>query len=70
MDGHLAAKEEKRVESFDVNLLGMPISIYISVNEDERVGGYPGFHRNKTCSKRIPSGKGREREEEKKIQPS
>lgn len=68
-------RRKKGVESFHGNLLGMPISIYFSVNEDERVGGYPGFPRNKTCSKRIPSGKGRgekreRKEEKKKIQPS
>jgi hypothetical protein len=63
-------RRKKGVESFHVNLLGMPISIYFSVNEDERVGGYPGFPRNKTCSKRIPSGKGGGGGKKKKIQPS
>lgn len=45
----------------------MPISIYISVNEDERVGGYPGFPRNKTCSNAFHQGKGGDRKEEKNI---
>jgi len=45
----------------------MPISIYISVNEDERVGGYPGFPRNKTCSNAFHQGKGGDRKKEKNI---
>ena len=50
----------------DVHLLGMPIPIYISVNEDERVGGNPGLPRNKTCSNAFHQGRARESEEEEK----
>jgi hypothetical protein len=57
---HSYNKGGKREESLDVHLLGMPIPIYISVNEDERVGGNPGLPRNKTCSNAFHQGRERE----------
>lgn len=51
---HLTSSNKWEVVHGRFNLLGMPISIYISVGEDERVGGIVGLLRNKTFSKRIP----------------